>query len=146
MSVAQWPHLPLTALDRAFAQYLQQAQAGDDPRHALLAALASHQFGRGHACLDLELLAKDGAKALGWDAAQAAMLPADLADVAGSMPWTAGDASPMVREGQRLYLRRNLNAEQRIRAAIDAPLHPRTSRRYINYLTYLLSYLRLFKT
>ncbi len=125
MSSPLWPHLPLTALDRAFAQYLQQAQPSDDPRHALLAALASHQFGRGHACLDLELLAQDGAQALGWEVAQAAMLPADLAHAAATMPWVAGDASPLVRERPRLYLRRNWSAEQRIRAAIDARLQQR---------------------
>jgi len=116
------PGLPLTALDQAFARFLQQAQPSGDARHAWLAALASYQFGRGHACLDLALLASTGAQLLGWDAKLQALLPADLAQAAGSLPWVQGDASPLVLAGQRLYLRRNWLAEQHIRASIAARL------------------------
>lgn len=117
-----WPDLPLTALDRAFAAHLQQAQPASDPRHGLLAALASHQYGRGHACLDLAQLQSQGHRALGWDALAARQLPTDLAAAAPGLPWAAGPASPLVLEGQRLYLRRNWEAEQRIRAALEARL------------------------
>jgi len=116
------PSLPLTALDRAFARFLQQAQPSEDGRHGWLAALTSHQFGRGHACLDLALLASTGAQLLGWDAKLQALLPADLAQAADSLPWAQGDASPLVLDGQRLYLRRNWLAEQHIRASIAARL------------------------
>ena len=44
---------PLSALDIALVQLLQNLQASTDERHLWLAALASHQWGRGHACLDL---------------------------------------------------------------------------------------------
>ncbi len=114
--------LPLRGLDLAFANFLQQAQSSANPQHALLAALTSYQYGRGHACLDLDLLATQGASALGWDGSLQARLPRDLACAAASLPWIAGADSPLVLQGSRLYLRRNWNAEQSIRAAIDARL------------------------
>jgi exodeoxyribonuclease V alpha subunit len=115
--------LPLTALDLAFARYLQNAQPSHDPRHAWLAALVSHQFGRGHACLDLGLLRTQGVQVLGWDSLLQTLLPEDLASSASSLPWIAGDASPLVLDGPRLYLRRNWQAEQTIRASILARLN-----------------------
>jgi exodeoxyribonuclease V alpha subunit len=114
--------LPLTGLDKAFAKYLQEVQPSSDRHHELLAALTSYQFGRGHACLDLELLAQIGAAALGWDAALNALLQPGLAESAAAMPWLSGQGCPLVLEGTRLYLRRNWNAEQSIRSAIDARL------------------------
>jgi exodeoxyribonuclease V alpha subunit len=115
--------LPFTALDQAFARYLQSAQPSADPRHAWLAALVSHQFGRGHACLDLGLLSAQGVQTLGWDARLQTLLPSDLAAAASSLPWTAGDASPLVLDGPRLYLRRNWQAEQSIRTSVLARLN-----------------------
>jgi exodeoxyribonuclease V alpha subunit len=121
----QWPprpgapalQLPLTGLDQAFAQFLQDTQPSADTRHTLLAALTSHQFGRGHACLDLDLLGQ-GVAVLGWDARLKALLPDGLPGAAATLPWTVGRASPLVLDGARLYLRRNWSAEQGIRAAI----------------------------
>jgi exodeoxyribonuclease V alpha subunit len=115
--------LPLTALDLAFARYLQSAQPSPDPRHAWLAALVSHQFGRGHACLDLVQLGIQGVQVLGWDSRLQTVLPDDLASAASSLPWTAGEASPLVLDGPRLYLRRNWQAEQSIRTSILARLN-----------------------
>ena len=114
--------LPLTGLDRAFAKYLQDAQPSSDSRHELLAALTSYQFGRGHTCLDLDLLAEKGAAALGWDVALNALLQPGLAESAAAMPWITGDGCPLVLEGPRLYLRRNWQAEQNIRLGLDARL------------------------
>lgn len=122
LEIATALELPLTGLDKAFAKYLQQMQPSEDPRHQLLAALTSYQFGRGHACLDLEQLDQKGVRALGWDANLKGLFPPGLAAAAHSTPWIAGDTSPLVLDGQRLYLRRNWNAEQSIRAAIDARL------------------------
>ena len=126
MSATAWLEtaktLPLSALDLALAQYLQQAQPSAEVRHAWLAALVSHQFGRGHACLDLALLRHSGVLALGWEARLQETLPEALAEAAASLPWTQGDASPLVLDGERLYLRRNWQAEQSIRTAIAARL------------------------
>jgi exodeoxyribonuclease V alpha subunit len=114
--------LPFTALDLAFARYLQSAQPSDDARHDWLAALVSHQFGRGHACLDLEVLRHSGVATLGWDSRLQAVLPEDLALAAASLPWAEGAGSPLVLDGPRLYLRRNWQAEQAIRSSILARL------------------------
>ena len=122
--------LPLTGLDRAFAQYLHQAQPSSDPRHGLLATLVSYQFGRGHACLDLDLLQQNGPMALGLDQRALPLLPTDLSQSAASLPWiqsqgeghNQGVNSPLVLDGPRLYLRRNWSAEQSIRASITARL------------------------
>lgn len=114
--------LPFSAWDLAFARYLQSVQASADARHSLLAALVSHQFSRGHACLDLRLLTQQGVAVLGWDARLATALPAGLEQAAATLPWCQGDASPLVLEAHRLYLRRNWRAEQSIRAAIQARL------------------------
>ena len=114
--------LPLTGLDKAFAKYLQEVLPSSDPRHELLAALTSYQFGRGHACLDLDLLSEKGATTLGWDVTLNALLQPGIAESAGGMPWITGEGCPLVLEGTRLYLRRNWQAEQSIRSAIDARL------------------------
>ena len=122
---------PLNRLDLALAAFLQQAQPSEDPRHAWLAALVSHQYGRGHACLDLAALQREPGPTLGWEAQALQALPADLTDLtdvadglaaADSLPWVQGPNSPLVREGQRLYLRRNWAAEQAIRQSIEARL------------------------
>ena len=63
------PGLPFTALDRALVRELHAALPSADPAHAWLAALASHQWQRGHACVDLPRLAKSPAALLGWPAA-----------------------------------------------------------------------------
>ena len=100
--------LSLSGLDKAFAHYLQDMQPSSNPQHSVLAAMASHQFGLGHACLDLETLNPE------------------LRQSAASLPWIQGEGecnnSPLVLDGQRLYLRRNWNAEQSIRASITARL------------------------
>lgn len=114
--------LPFTALDLAFARFLQQIQPSDDARHGWLAALVSHQFGRGHACLDLNLLAHNGVATLDWPAQLQVALPDALVPAAANLPWASGASSPLVLDGNRLYLRRNWQAEQSIRASILARL------------------------
>ncbi|PJB43373.1 MAG: exodeoxyribonuclease V subunit alpha, partial [Comamonadaceae bacterium CG_4_9_14_3_um_filter_60_33] len=94
----------LTGLDRALVAFLQDVQPSPDPLHSELAAKVSHQFGLGHACLDL------------------ATLSLELRQSAASLPWTEGANSPLVRDGARLYLRRNWQAEQSIRTSIAARL------------------------
>ena len=105
---------PLTALDRAFVAFLLSTQPSDDVRHAWLAALASHQYGRGHACLDLQALQHSAADTLGWTTEALQAVPADLADAAATLPWVQQPNSPLVLIAQRLYLRRPYSAEQTI--------------------------------
>jgi exodeoxyribonuclease V alpha subunit len=109
-------------LDKSLANLLHSKQPSDDPRHLWLAALTSHQWGRGHACLDLTTLQTQVAALLGWSDEQTATLPADLHLAANTLPWTQGDASPLVlnqdKDGTRLYLRRAWTAEQNIRQNI----------------------------
>ena len=76
-----------TALDRAFADFLQVQEPSSDVRHYGLAALTSYQMGRGHACLDLQALQDQAAQLLGWTAAQVQALPPHLSEAAASMPW-----------------------------------------------------------
>src|SRR5512133_1095963 len=94
--------LALTGLDRALVAFLQEMQPSADPLHGELAARVSHQFGLGHACLDLRTL------------------PAALRQSAATLPWVEGANSPLVLSGERLYLRRNWDAEQNIRASLAA--------------------------
>ena len=121
---ASWAQAtPLTGLDKSLANLLHSKQPSDDPRHLWLAALTSHQWGRGHACLDLATLQNQAAALLGWSDEQVAALPADLHQAASTLPWTQGNASPLVltedkgdaSKGARLYLRRAWTAEQNIR-------------------------------
>jgi exodeoxyribonuclease V alpha subunit len=120
---ASWAQsTPLTGLDKSLANLLQSKQPSDDPRHLWLAALTSHQWGRGHACLDLATLQTQAAELLGWTDEQTATLPSKLHEAAATLPWTQGDASPLVltedKQGARLYLRRAWTAEQNIRLNI----------------------------
>jgi exodeoxyribonuclease V alpha subunit len=115
-----------TALDLAFADFLQAQDPSPDPRHYWLAVLTSYQMGRGHTCLDLQALQDQAAALLGWTAAQAQVLPADLSAAAASLPWRVGDGAPLVLAGkaplQRLYLRRAYQAEQDVMRALRARL------------------------
>lgn len=137
---------PWTPLDVAWLKFLNSHQASPHALHDVLALLVSYQMGRGHACLDLELLWQDPSHLLDWSDAQVKALkqqtthannaPADLfsepvnpwAEAAKSMPWAMGDHSPMVLSKQvddlprRVYLRRAWQAEQSIQAAIQARL------------------------
>ena len=118
VSRSVWPgtaRTPLNQLDTAFAQFCHSMQPSDDLRHRWLAALASHQWGRGHACLDLKNWPPQAAEVLGWSTEQCQALPTGLADAARSLPWAQGDGSPLVMDGHRLYLRRAWQAEQTIK-------------------------------
>lgn len=114
--------LPFTPLDRAFARFLQEQLPSADPRHTWLAWLVSHQFGRGHARLELDTLTEHAAEVLGWTPLQCQSLPPDLLAALPSLPWTqhSGPASPLVCDGPWLYLRRAWQAEQDIRSALLA--------------------------
>ena len=120
-----WPGVtatPLSKLDIALAQFCHDLQASSDIRHRWLVALVSHQWGRGHACLDLSQSPEQTAIALSWSTEQLQALPTDLADAAHHIPWIQGDNSPLVLSAQRLYLRRAWQAEQTIQENLAARL------------------------
>lgn len=129
----------LRALDRSFAAFLAQKAPDADPLLVLGAALASHQLGRGHACLDLQAALADAGLALSMPpegAARAAVegaapitAPSALLAGVSLARWTQAlahpalvghgpGATPLVRVGSRLYLRRYWQYEQSVRAAI----------------------------
>ncbi|SDL97194.1 DNA helicase/exodeoxyribonuclease V, alpha subunit [Modicisalibacter muralis] len=141
----------LRALDRALVVFLHREVPDAPPLLLLAAALASHQLGRGHVCLDLDLTlhAPDLALSLppeGDDLSDPPPLPSQvLADV--TLPaWQAAlDHPPLVANGQadadastplvrwnspqpdgthgtRLYLRRYWQYEQDIRHTLQARL------------------------
>jgi len=117
----------LTGLDISLANYFNSQQVSDDPRHLWLAALTSYQWGRGHACLDLNALQLQASALLGWNDEQVTALPKHLSAAAPALPWIQGDNSPLVlvqdTQGERLYLRRAWNAEQSIREHILQRIH-----------------------
>jgi exodeoxyribonuclease V alpha subunit len=109
---------PLSDLDIALAHLLQNLQPSTDERHLWLAALASHQWGRGHACLDLNQWPDNAGFLLAWSPQALAALPAKLALGLSDIPWAQGEHSPLVVQDKRLYLRRAWAAEQDIRARL----------------------------
>ncbi|MCX5507578.1 exodeoxyribonuclease V subunit alpha [Pseudomonas sp. BJa3] len=135
----------LRALDRAFVSFLEERARGSDPLVLLAAALASHQLGHGHVCLDLRqtLAEPDFALSLppeGDALAGPLLLPSQLLASLDLGTWlqriaesplvAAGDsveqrARPLVLSAERLYLRRYWAYERRI----DGALHERLARR-----------------
>lgn len=128
----------LRALDRAFVAFLGEREPQADPLVLLAAALASHQLGHGHVCLDLAetLAAPDFALSLppeGDALAGPLLLPSQLLERLDLETWrqrlqasalvaaasTDAQASrPLVLSGQRLYLRRYWAYERRIDSAL----------------------------
>ncbi len=148
----EWVELGwLRSLDHAFARFVCELSQENNEQPtvelALLAAMVSHQVGRGHVCLDLRQLCDDpdgtlvlppeGA-ALGGeiaDVGESSTSPPDLfrqysaetlmAAISGSS--AVGDGScttPMVLTDTRLYLLRFWRYEQNIAAGISQRLTP----------------------
>ncbi len=131
----------LRALDRALAGFFLELDATCPPLVLLAAALASHQLGHGHVCLDLAatLASPDFALSLppeGEDAARAILLPsailagvtlADWREALRSSHLVAVDGvseeAPLVLHGERLYLRRYWSYERAVATAIGARLN-----------------------
>jgi exodeoxyribonuclease V alpha subunit len=127
----------LRVLDRSFAAFLAQKAPDADPLLILSAALASHQLGRGHACLDLHAALLDAGQALSLPPENARALddgeptkhPSDLLKDVSQASWALAlehptlvghgpGATPLVLIGRRLYLRRYWQYEQSVRQAI----------------------------
>ena len=129
----------LRELDAVFPAFLAREVPEADPLLLMAAALASHQLGRGHVCLDLAGLVRDPAETLAIPPEEAAappvpaIEPAALLRGVGLADWQAALAhaglvgaaagtSPLVLEGTRLYLRRFWEHEQSVRAGIQQRL------------------------
>ncbi|WP_018139916.1 exodeoxyribonuclease V subunit alpha [Thioalkalivibrio sp. ALJ7] len=129
----------LRGVDRALVRFLHEQAPDAPPLALLLAALASHQVGRGHVCLELGALlhAPDATLSLppegepgvplplrpssvlqGVSAAQVAEV---LQDGVLAGPGEAG-GTPLVYTGEQVYLRRYWESERRIGQAIRARL------------------------
>ncbi len=132
----------LRVLDRAFAAFLAQ-EVPDAPAPLLLAAaLASHQLGRGHVCLDLERTLAEPDLALSLPPESDSLedpppLPSALLGELALTDWQAALAhplivghgpgsTPLVLDGTRLYLRRYWHHERSIRQHIATRLGDRT--------------------
>ncbi|WP_275627494.1 exodeoxyribonuclease V subunit alpha [Pseudomonas sp. 273] len=128
----------LRELDRAFAAFLVEQAPDAEPLLILAAALASHQLGRGHVCLDLAATLADSRFALslppdGELEGTPLTLPGELLDGLDLAAWQAAladprlvgegpGATPLVLAGPRLYLRRYWQYEREVRAGIDQRL------------------------
>ncbi|MEW6346498.1 MAG: exodeoxyribonuclease V subunit alpha [Pseudomonadota bacterium] len=131
----------LRALDAGFARFLWTEKPQTPPLLVLAAALASHQLGRGHVCLDLQATLDDPTFALSLppDGPQAntttepPQAPADVLSGVDLARWLAAlehpalvgeeaGNTPLVRVGTRLYLRRYWQYEQDVRAGIERRL------------------------
>ncbi|MEZ5647138.1 MAG: exodeoxyribonuclease V subunit alpha [Burkholderiaceae bacterium] len=133
----------LRPLDRQFAAFLAGQASDAGPLLLASAAWASHQLGRGHVCLDLGATLDDAGRALSLPAA--ALMPSDpQPGEAGPGPvellrgvtlehWRQAldhpvlvghgpGSTPLVLDGNRLYLRRFWSYEQAVRQDIDARL------------------------
>lgn len=129
----------LRPLDRALAVFLHEQAPDTPPLVLLLAALASHQLGRGHVCLDLTALLADPDLSLSlppesddgvlppprpsWCLA-GLVLPTLYQALAQAPSLVAAGVgtTPLVLDGQRLYLRRYWQYEQGIGQAIGERL------------------------
>ncbi|VWX63767.1 exonuclease V (RecBCD complex), alpha chain [Burkholderiales bacterium 8X] len=133
------------ALDVAFAGFLSRQSPDADPLLILAAALASHQLGRGHPCLDLKAALGDARGALSLPPEEAPSSgdlapprpPSELLNGVDLQRWTDALASsalvervdaalpdhprsttPLVLSGSCLYLRRYWQYERSVDAAI----------------------------
>ncbi|MFM8443912.1 MAG: exodeoxyribonuclease V subunit alpha [Methylococcus sp.] len=139
----------LRPLDLAFGEFLWREAPEASPWLILAATLASHQLGRGHACLDLAITLDDPAFALSlppegvWPQEDGGLEPPPLpgtvmagltlADWLAALDHpeligTGPGATPLVRAGARLYLRRYWQYEQSVREGIERRLREGESR------------------
>ena len=131
----------LRELDRALARFLAELDPGASPLLILAAALASHQLGQGHVCLDLAatLAHPDFTLSLppeGEDPEEATLLPSQVLAGLSLETWLAAcrgsalleaEGAPLVLSGPCLYLRRYWDYERRVAGNI-AKRHPTRSR------------------
>lgn len=122
----------LRELDRALAQLLAELDPQASPLLLLGAALASHQLGQGHVCLDLSatLASPDFSLSLppeGEDAQAPMILPSQVLAGLSLESWLAAcagsallesEGAPLVLSGSCLYMKRYWNYEQQVAGKI----------------------------
>lgn len=122
----------LRDLDRALAQFFIELDPAASPLLILAAALASHQLGQGHICLDLEATLRHPDLTLslppeGEAPEVAALLPSQILAGLSLEAWLQscagsalleGDCAPLVLVGPCLYLRRYRDYEQQVATSI----------------------------
>jgi len=126
----------LRTLDLALTRFLWNECQDAAPELLLATALTSHQLGRGHVCLDLNATLTDPYMALSlppdqyaFEQSEMPSLPADLLTGLSLADWAekirhpdlVGDShgkTPLVFDGQRLYLRRYWQYERCVESAI----------------------------
>ena len=141
--LVQWQALEwIRPLDREFARLIRtlSAEQGESPSPLLmlLAALVSHQVGRGHVCVDLDLLLESASQTLSLPPEESVAICETPPEVPrpdqcltrvslaqcrqvleeASACSEGETATPLVRDGNRLYLRRFWRYEQRIAEGI----------------------------
>ncbi|MES3041355.1 MAG: exodeoxyribonuclease V subunit alpha [Pseudomonadota bacterium] len=136
----------LRSVDRALVRWQLRQQPDTPAIVLLLTALASHQVGRGHVCLDVQALLRNATGTLALPperarltAAHQACLPERLLAqslgthdlqqfLLASLPALATQiarySSILLLADTRLYLRRYFDSEQRVASAIRARLQP----------------------
>ncbi|KAF1019939.1 MAG: RecBCD enzyme subunit RecD [Paracidovorax wautersii] len=128
----------LRRVDLVFARFLAEQDGQADAAVLLAAALASHQLGRGHVCLDLPATLADSRFALslppdGEAGEDLPRLPGDVIDALTLAGWqdtlrasalveTGPGNTPLVLAGERLYLRRYWQYEQDVLAGLRTRL------------------------
>lgn len=129
----------LRELDLALAQFFVELDPTASPLLILGTALASHQLGKGHVCLDLEATLADPDFALslppeGEDAKQITLLPSQVLAGLTLEDWLVsctgsellqnreGAVAPLVLERSCLYLRRYWDYERRVAERITERL------------------------
>lgn len=124
----------LRVLDVALARFCVELDPHSPPLLLLGAALSSLQLGHGHVCLDLAACLAEPGLGLSVNPSASTLPPARLLQQISLDDWLsslqqsplAGTAeagnSPLVLDGQRLYLRRYWNYEQTVAEQIAARL------------------------
>ena len=138
----QWVEVGwLRALDRALVLFMLDMQPSAEPLTLLAAALASHQLGHGHVCLDLHetLRSPDASLSLppeGQQSGEGVQLPSELLRTVTPEHWiqvlagsalvevspVPGTEPPLVLRGHRLYLRRYWNYERQVADSLQQRL------------------------
>ncbi|WP_199671224.1 exodeoxyribonuclease V subunit alpha [Salinibius halmophilus] len=129
----------IRAIDRQLVRTLNELQPCAEPLMHWLVALLSHQYGRGHSCIDLNELLRnpDGLLSLPpeneydqpFSDKPSQLLQnlgyQQLADVIQACPWV-GEQAPLVWQAPRLYLQRLYRAEGMVQQKIRQRLTGKT--------------------